>query len=126
MTQFKQPPAEGDIVLPPVDLETLNNGQLRLLTKASGAKMRQIRAFITWNEDEVWETDDDGDRVMVKAAQGEYDGPVDEVDLLWALGKLQLQLMGYEPSDENADRVRFENPDEDDTDGDEVDPPEAQ
>ena len=120
---YKTPPPEGDIVLPPLTINSLNNGQIRMMTKASGAKFSQIRALFNWQTDDTYLLGDDGEpllnkkgeKIVDRPGKGPYDGPVDEADVVWAMGKIALEIHGYEPSDENADRVRFEKPDEDPT-----------
>ena len=112
---YKTPPKTGDIELERLPIAALNNGQLRRLCSDAGCKLNDIRAMIAWQEDDVYYLDADGKpeldakgRPLVESrGKGPYAGPVDEADVIWALGKLALEEAGFEPSDENADRVKF-------------------
>lgn len=108
MPDFKTQP-EGVIVLSKaVSLDDITNGEIRVLSKACGCRFQDIREYYEWNTEDVYQTDADGDQVLVATGRGRYDGPVDEADLVWALGKISLRREGYAGTDDEADRAQFE------------------
>lgn len=98
---------EGHIRVSPVQTSDMTNGQMRIIAKATGCKFQDVREMLNWNEHDVVATDDDGDEYLAATGRGRYTGDVDEVDVLWAFGKVALIEAGYEGTDEEADRVVF-------------------
>lgn len=108
MTEYSTQP-EGDIfITEQVTMDSLTNGQIRILSKACGCRFQDIREYMSWNEDDLMGVDEDGDAVCLRLGRGRYDGPVDEADLVWGLGKIALLRAGFEGTDDEADRVSFD------------------
>lgn len=89
-----------ELVLP--DIDNLTNGELRILTRETGAALRQIQTLgrLIGALADTTDPDEIADLEHQIVATG-----VDEADLVYGLGRVALRRTGIEDTPENADRV---------------------
>lgn len=93
------------LVLP--DMDGLTNGEIRILTKETGAPLRAIQTVGRLIGQAADAYAAGNDTLGAELERQIVESGVDEADLVYALGRVALRRNGFEDTPENADRVAF-------------------